>query len=87
MWDKAIHDGQKPGQRTDLLDNVQEVKAPTGNARDAALRRLLVVLFFEQNTDASSARNAVPIRGGIFKPIFVPIRLFLARHCPESQIS
>lgn len=31
----------KPGQRTDLLDNMQEVpKAPTGTSREAALRRL-----------------------------------------------
>jgi hypothetical protein len=30
----------KQGQRTDLLDNVQEVKAPTGNSEAATVRRL-----------------------------------------------
>lgn len=30
----------KQGRRSDLLDNVQEVRAPTGNSQAAALRRL-----------------------------------------------
>ena len=32
--------GSNQGQRTDLLDNVQEVKAPTGNSAAAGLRKL-----------------------------------------------
>jgi hypothetical protein len=30
----------KQGQRTDLVDNVNEVERPTGNSESAALRRL-----------------------------------------------
>ena len=38
LIDKALKGRQ--GTRNDLLDNVQEVKAPTGNSREAALRKL-----------------------------------------------
>lgn len=38
LLDQALQGRQ--GTRTDLLDNVQEVKAPTGNSESAALRRL-----------------------------------------------
>lgn len=38
MIDRAMQGRQ--GERTDLFDNVKEVKAPTGNSTDAALRRL-----------------------------------------------
>ena len=43
MWDEAVAGDNRPGQRTDLLYNVQEVeatKAPTGNTSSAAIRRL-----------------------------------------------
>lgn len=38
--DQALKQGSRPGARTDLFDNVQEVKAPDGNSESAALRRL-----------------------------------------------
>ncbi|MFJ8755498.1 hypothetical protein [Streptomyces cyaneofuscatus] len=42
LFDRALQDTQVPGERTDLLDNVQQVrtKAPSGNRQEAALRRL-----------------------------------------------
>jgi hypothetical protein len=38
--DAAVQQGNRQGARTDLFDNIQEVKAPTGTSQSAALRRL-----------------------------------------------
>src|SRR5262249_33543984 len=43
VLDQALQEGGRQGERTDLLDNAQEVvqpPAPTGTSRDRALRRL-----------------------------------------------
>lgn len=62
LWTEATKGRQ--GERTDLVDNVNEVERPpprpTGNSREAALRRLN-----EAGTDerAAEARRAVLVRG------------------------
>lgn len=42
LFERALHDAQVPGERTELLDNGQDAegKAPPGNRQEAVLRRL-----------------------------------------------
>jgi len=74
--DRALQDGQRPGARADLVDNVNEVHRPDGNATSAALRRLrkdrpdLHALVLEEQLSA----HAAMVQAG-FRPRTATIRL------------
>ena len=57
LLDNTILYSSKQGSRSDLLYNVQEVKAPTGNSRQAAFRKLRK--YAKERPDVAEAYNQV----------------------------
>ena len=75
LLDQALEDGEKQGERTDLVNNVNEVKRPQGNSGARALRKLRrdAPELHAEVLAGNLSRHAAMVRAG-FRPKTFTVR-------------
>lgn len=86
LFDRAMSDGSRPGQRTDLVHNINEVEArPHGTSRAYALRRLRndAPELHAEVLAGNLTAHAAMVKAGFRPPTFT-VRADSARQVAEA---